>query len=88
MRSYPLGTLVYRAGLMPLETVNKAQFNTGGANGDQFDPEAYAQGLFTQVNENFDVFLQVDFELQTAQQAALAAEDAYESPDRVWLPSL
>jgi Type II secretion system (T2SS), protein E, N-terminal domain len=24
MRSYPLGTLVYRAGLMPLETVNKA----------------------------------------------------------------
>src|ERR671937_383406 len=24
MRSYPLGTLVYRAGLMPLETVNRA----------------------------------------------------------------
>jgi hypothetical protein len=24
MRSYPLGTLVYRAGLLPLETVNKA----------------------------------------------------------------
>jgi type II secretion system (T2SS) protein E len=24
MRSYPLGTLVYRSGLMPLETVNKA----------------------------------------------------------------
>ena len=24
MRSYPLGTLVYRSGLMPLETVNQA----------------------------------------------------------------
>jgi len=24
MRSYPLGTLVYRSGLMPLETVNRA----------------------------------------------------------------
>jgi hypothetical protein len=29
MRSYPLGTLVYRSGLMPLETVNKALAEAG-----------------------------------------------------------
>jgi Type II secretion system (T2SS), protein E, N-terminal domain len=29
MRSYPLGTLVYRAGLMPLETVNRALVEAG-----------------------------------------------------------
>jgi MshEN domain len=29
MRSYPLGTLVYRAGLMPLETVNRALAEAG-----------------------------------------------------------
>jgi ABC-type transport system substrate-binding protein len=34
-----------------IETVNKAQFNTGGDNGDQFDPEAYGQGVFTQVQD-------------------------------------
>jgi ABC-type transport system substrate-binding protein len=34
-----------------IEPVNKAGFNTGGENGDQFDPEAYAQGIFTQVQD-------------------------------------
>lgn len=33
-----------------IELVNKAGFNIGGETGDQFDPEAYAQGLLTQVN--------------------------------------
>jgi len=34
-----------------IEPVNKAGFNTGGETGDQFDPEAYAQGIFTQVQD-------------------------------------
>ncbi len=34
-----------------IEPVNKAGFNTGGDNGDQFDPEAYAGGLLTQVTD-------------------------------------
>ena len=34
-----------------IEPVNKAGYNVGGENGDQFDPEAYAQGLLTQVND-------------------------------------
>ena len=34
-----------------IETVNKAQFNTGGDSGTDFDPEAYAQGIFTQVGD-------------------------------------
>ena len=34
-----------------IEPVNKAGFNTGGETGDQFDPEAYAQGVFTQVQD-------------------------------------
>lgn len=34
-----------------IEPVNKAGYNTGGENGDQFDPEAYAQGLSTQIND-------------------------------------
>ena len=34
-----------------IEPVNKAGYNSGGENGDQFDPEAYAQGLSTQVND-------------------------------------
>jgi ABC-type transport system substrate-binding protein len=34
-----------------IEPVNKAGYNTGGENGDQFDPEAYAQGLLTQVTD-------------------------------------
>jgi ABC-type transport system substrate-binding protein len=34
-----------------IETVNKAGFNTGGDNGDQFDPEAYATAIFGQVND-------------------------------------
>ncbi|MBA2374342.1 MAG: hypothetical protein H0V74_09110 [Chloroflexi bacterium] len=38
-------------GTAKIEPVNKAGFNTGGETGDQFDPEAYAQGLLTQVND-------------------------------------
>jgi ABC-type transport system substrate-binding protein len=34
-----------------IEPVNKAGYNTGGENGDQFDPEAYAQGLLAQVTD-------------------------------------
>ena len=34
-----------------IEPVNKAGYNTAGENGDQFDPEAYGQGLLTQVND-------------------------------------
>ncbi len=34
-----------------IEPVNKAQFNTGGTSGTEFDPEAYATGLFTQVQD-------------------------------------
>ena len=34
-----------------IEPVNKAGYNTGGETGDQFDPEAYAQGIFTQVQD-------------------------------------
>jgi ABC-type transport system substrate-binding protein len=34
-----------------IEPVNKAGYNTAGDNGDQFDPEAYGQGLLTQVND-------------------------------------
>jgi ABC-type transport system substrate-binding protein len=34
-----------------IEPVNKAGYNTGGETGDQFDPEAYAQGLLRQVDD-------------------------------------
>ena len=34
-----------------IDPVNKAGYNTGGENGDQFDPEAYAGGLLTQVTD-------------------------------------
>jgi ABC-type transport system substrate-binding protein len=34
-----------------IEPVNKAAYNTGGDSGTDFDPEAYAQGLFTQVQD-------------------------------------
>ena len=34
-----------------IEPVNKAGYNTGGENADQFDPEAYAQGLLRQVDD-------------------------------------
>ena len=34
-----------------IEPVNKAAYNTGGANADEFDPNAYAQGLWTQLND-------------------------------------
>lgn len=34
-----------------IELTNKAGFNTGGDNGDQFDPEAYAGGLQVQIND-------------------------------------
>ena len=34
-----------------IEPVNKAGYNTGGENGDQFVPEAYAQGLLRQVDD-------------------------------------
>jgi ABC-type transport system substrate-binding protein len=34
-----------------IEPLNKAQFNTGGESGTEFDPEAYAQGIFGQVSD-------------------------------------
>jgi ABC-type transport system substrate-binding protein len=34
-----------------IEPVNKAQFNTGGESGTEFDAEAYAQGIFAQVQD-------------------------------------
>ena len=34
-----------------VELANKAGFNTGGETGDQFDPEAYAQGIFAQLQD-------------------------------------
>jgi ABC-type transport system substrate-binding protein len=34
-----------------IETVNKAQFNTAGDSGTDFDPEAYAQALNTQLGD-------------------------------------
>jgi ABC-type transport system substrate-binding protein len=34
-----------------IEPENKAQFNTAGENGDQFDPEAYGQALLRQVDD-------------------------------------
>ena len=34
-----------------IEPVNKAGYNTGGDNGDRVRPEAYAQGLLTQVTD-------------------------------------
>lgn len=34
-----------------IETLNKAQFNTAGTSGTDFDPEAYAQGIFGQVSD-------------------------------------
>ena len=34
-----------------VELANKAGYNTGGENGDQFDPEAYAQGIFAQLQD-------------------------------------
>jgi ABC-type transport system substrate-binding protein len=34
-----------------IEPVNKAQFNTGGESGTEFDPEAYAQGVLRQVSD-------------------------------------
>ena len=34
-----------------IEPVNKAAYNTGGDSGTEFDPEAYAQGLMTQVTD-------------------------------------
>lgn len=34
-----------------IQTLNKAQFNTAGDSGTEFDPEAYAQGIFTQVGD-------------------------------------
>ncbi|HEY6056470.1 MAG TPA: ABC transporter substrate-binding protein [Candidatus Limnocylindrales bacterium] len=40
--------LLAKAGI---ETLNKAQFNTAGDNGDQFDPEAYAQGIKGQLDD-------------------------------------
>jgi ABC-type transport system substrate-binding protein len=43
-----LEALLGKAGI---ETVNKAQFNTAGDSGTDFDPEAYAQGLLTQVSD-------------------------------------
>jgi len=43
-----LEALLGKAGI---ETVNKAQFNTGGDSGTDFDPEAYGQGLLTQVQD-------------------------------------
>ena len=43
-----LEALLAKAGIEP---VNKAQFNTGGESGTEFDPEAYAQGLHGQVTD-------------------------------------
>jgi ABC-type transport system substrate-binding protein len=34
-----------------IEPLNKAQFNTGGDSGTEFDPEAYAQGIKGQVDD-------------------------------------
>jgi ABC-type transport system substrate-binding protein len=34
-----------------VEPANKAGFNTGGESGTDFDPEAYAQGIFTQLQD-------------------------------------
>jgi len=34
-----------------IATLNKAQFNTAGDSGTEFDPEAYAQGIFGQVGD-------------------------------------
>jgi len=34
-----------------IELSNKAGYNTGGETGDQFDPEAYAQGIFAQLQD-------------------------------------
>jgi ABC-type transport system substrate-binding protein len=34
-----------------VELVNKAGFNTGGESGTEFDPEAYAQGIFAQLQD-------------------------------------
>ena len=34
-----------------IDKANKAKFNTGGTNGTDFDPEAYAQGLYAQVTD-------------------------------------
>jgi ABC-type transport system substrate-binding protein len=38
-------------GQASIEPVNKAGFNTGGETGDQFDPEAYAQGILAQLQD-------------------------------------
>jgi ABC-type transport system substrate-binding protein len=38
-------------GKASIETLNKAQFNTAGTSGTDFDPEAYAQGIFGQVGD-------------------------------------
>jgi len=34
-----------------IEKTNKAQYNTGGDSGTDFDPEAYGQGLYTQIHD-------------------------------------
>ena len=34
-----------------VELANKAGFNTGGESGTEFDPEAYAQGIFAQLQD-------------------------------------
>jgi ABC-type transport system substrate-binding protein len=38
-------------GKAKIELLNKAQFNTGGESGTDFDPEAYAQGIYGQVTD-------------------------------------
>jgi len=38
-------------GTASIELSNKAQYNTGGEDGTQFDPEAYAQGIFAQLSD-------------------------------------
>jgi ABC-type transport system substrate-binding protein len=38
-------------GQASIELVNKAQFNIAGESGTDFDPEAYAQGVFTQLSD-------------------------------------
>lgn len=46
-----------------IEPVNKAQYNTGGTSGTDFDPESYAQGLFTQIRDlklTFTASTQID----------------------------
>lgn len=45
------GDIEAKLGEAGIELANKAGFNTGGETGDQFDPEAYAQGVFAQLQD-------------------------------------